>query len=75
MYVTNLDLKVTAENIKTSFSEYGKIDGIKKTKHYALVYFEDHDSAMKALKSLNGTKFQDKAVEITLVKPEDPKKF
>jgi len=74
LYVKNLALKVTEENIKTSFSEYGKVDRVKKIKDYAFVHFEDRDNAMKALESLNGTKFEDEAIEITLAKPIDRKK-
>lgn len=40
--------------MQEQFENYGKVERVKKIKDYAFVHFEDRDSAVIAMKALNG---------------------
>lgn len=43
----NLANGVTEELLETSFSEFGKLERVKKLKDYAFIHFEERDGAVK----------------------------
>lgn len=47
MFVRNLATTVTEEILEKSFSEFGKLERVKKLKDYAFVHFEDRGAAVK----------------------------
>ncbi|GMI83676.1 POLY(A) BINDING PROTEIN 8, poly(A) binding protein 8 [Hibiscus trionum] len=67
VYVKNLSVSTSDEDLKTIFGEFGQItsavvmrelDG--KSKGFGFVNFENADAAARAVESLNGKKFDDK---------------
>uniref|UniRef100_A0A8C2Z8Q7 Synaptotagmin binding, cytoplasmic RNA interacting protein n=1 Tax=Cyclopterus lumpus TaxID=8103 RepID=A0A8C2Z8Q7_CYCLU len=47
LFVRNLANGVTEELLETSFSEFGKLERVKKLKDYAFIHFEERDGAVK----------------------------
>lgn len=47
LFVRNLATTVTEEILEKSFSEFGKLERVKKLKDYAFVHFEDRGAAVK----------------------------
>lgn len=48
----NLANGVTEELLETSFSEFGKLERVKKLKDYAFIHFEERDGAVKVCVTL-----------------------
>ncbi|KAL9893328.1 synaptotagmin binding cytoplasmic RNA interacting protein isoform 1-T6 [Glossina fuscipes fuscipes] len=74
LYVRNLTQDVTEEKLKEQFEQYGKVERVKKIKDYAFVHFEDRDSAVVAMKALNGKEVGSANIEVSLAKPPSDKK-
>uniref|UniRef100_A0A8C9TL88 Synaptotagmin binding cytoplasmic RNA interacting protein n=1 Tax=Scleropages formosus TaxID=113540 RepID=A0A8C9TL88_SCLFO len=49
LFVRNLASTVTEEILEKTFSQFGKVDRVKKLKDYAFVHFDDRDGAVKVL--------------------------
>lgn len=47
LFVRNLANGVTEEILETSFSQFGKLERVKKLKDYAFIHFEERDGAVK----------------------------
>uniref|UniRef100_A0A8D0CI15 Heterogeneous nuclear ribonucleoprotein R n=1 Tax=Scleropages formosus TaxID=113540 RepID=A0A8D0CI15_SCLFO len=47
LFVRNLATSVTEELLEKTFSQFGKLERVKKLKDYAFVHFEDRDAAVK----------------------------
>ncbi len=45
----NLANGVTEEILEKSFSQFGKLERVKKLKDYAFIHFEERDGAVKVL--------------------------
>lgn len=54
LYIRNLSADVSEELLKEKFTEYGKIERVKKIKDYGFVHYEERDDAVKALDAMNG---------------------
>lgn len=52
LFVRNLATPVTEELLEKTFSQFGKLERVKKLKDYAFVHFEDRDAAVKVSHSL-----------------------
>uniref|UniRef100_A0A4W3JAP2 Heterogeneous nuclear ribonucleoprotein R n=1 Tax=Callorhinchus milii TaxID=7868 RepID=A0A4W3JAP2_CALMI len=74
LFVRNLASSVTEEILEKTFSQFGKLERVKKLKDYAFVHFEDRDAAVKAMDEMNGKPVEGEAIEIVLAKPPDKKK-
>ncbi|KAI8115290.1 Heterogeneous nuclear ribonucleoprotein Q [Lucilia cuprina] len=82
LYVRNLTQDVTEEKLKEQFEQYGKVERVKKIKDYAFVHFEDRDSAVVAMRALNGKEVGASNIEVScehykqvsLAKPPSDKK-
>jgi RNA recognition motif-containing protein len=44
----------TLPTIWGTYTEFGKIDRVKKIKDYGFVHYEERDDAVKALDAMNG---------------------
>ncbi|XP_063040237.1 heterogeneous nuclear ribonucleoprotein R-like isoform X2 [Engraulis encrasicolus] len=74
LFVRKLATAVTEELLEKTFSEFGKLERVKKLKDYAFVHFEDRDAAVKAMEEMNGKDLESEPIEIVLAKPPDKKR-
>ncbi|XP_043070911.1 heterogeneous nuclear ribonucleoprotein R isoform X10 [Drosophila grimshawi] len=74
LYVRNLTQDVTEDKLKEQFEQYGKVERVKKIKDYAFIHFEDRDSAVEAMRGLNGKEVGASNIEVSLAKPPSDKK-
>ncbi|XP_024912518.1 heterogeneous nuclear ribonucleoprotein Q isoform X2 [Cynoglossus semilaevis] len=74
LFVRNLANGVTEELLEKSFSEFGKLERVKKLKDYAFIHFEERDAAVKALEDMNGREMEGEPIEIVFAKPPDQKR-
>ncbi|MED6280126.1 hypothetical protein CHARACLAT_007656 [Characodon lateralis] len=74
LFVRNLESAVTEETLEKTFSQYGKLERVKKLKDYAFIHFEERDGAVKALAELNGKELEGEHIEIVFAKPPDQKR-
>ncbi|XP_048083475.1 heterogeneous nuclear ribonucleoprotein R-like isoform X1 [Alosa alosa] len=74
LFVRNLATPVTEELLENTFSQFGKLERVKKLKDYAFVHFEDRDAAVKAMQEMNGKELEGEEIEIVLAKPPDKKR-
>ena len=74
LFVRNLATTVTEEILEKSFSEFGKLERVKKFKDYAFVHFEDRVAAVKAMDEMNGKEIEGEEIEIVLAKAPDKKR-
>lgn len=50
LFVRNLANTVTEEILEKSFSQFGKLERVKKLKDYAFIHFDERDGAVKVNK-------------------------
>ncbi|KAI3364648.1 hypothetical protein L3Q82_011419 [Scortum barcoo] len=62
------------EILEKSFSQFGKLERVKKLKDYAFIHFEERDGAVKALEEMNGKELEGEPIEIVFAKPPDQKR-
>ncbi|XP_038134867.1 heterogeneous nuclear ribonucleoprotein Q-like isoform X2 [Cyprinodon tularosa] len=74
LFVRNLANGVTEEILEKSFSQFGKLERVKKLKDYAFIHFEERDGAVKALEEMNGRQLEGEPIEIVFAKPPDQKR-
>ncbi|XP_075874103.1 heterogeneous nuclear ribonucleoprotein Q isoform X2 [Nelusetta ayraudi] len=74
LFVRNLASTVTEEMLEKAFSQFGKLERVKKLKDYAFIHFEERDGAVKALSDLNGKDLEGEHIEIVFAKPPDQKR-
>lgn len=51
LFVRNLASTVSEELLEKTFSQFGKLERVKKLKDYAFIHFEDRDGAVKVFRS------------------------
>uniref|UniRef100_F6Y540 RRM domain-containing protein n=1 Tax=Ciona intestinalis TaxID=7719 RepID=F6Y540_CIOIN len=74
LYVRNLMLNTTEEQLEAEFSALvpsGSIERVKKIRDYGFVHFNTRENAIKCLKQLNGKILDGSPMEVTLAKPVD----
>ncbi|KAJ3609744.1 hypothetical protein NHX12_024255 [Muraenolepis orangiensis] len=74
LFVRKLATPVTEELLEKTFSQFGKLERVKKLKDYAFVHFEERDAAVKAMEEMNGKALGGEEIEIVLAKPPDKKR-
>uniref|UniRef100_V9KJ96 Heterogeneous nuclear ribonucleoprotein Q-like protein n=2 Tax=Callorhinchus milii TaxID=7868 RepID=V9KJ96_CALMI len=74
LFVRNLGNSVTEEILEKTFSQFGKLERVKKLKDYAFIHFDERDGAVKAMSEMNGKPLEGECIEIVLAKPPDKKK-
>lgn len=52
LFVRNLASTVTEDILEKTFSQFGKLERVKKLKDYAFIHFEDREGAVKVRLSL-----------------------
>ncbi|KAG9347403.1 hypothetical protein JZ751_004970 [Albula glossodonta] len=74
LFVRNLASTVTEEILEKTFSQFGKLERVKKLKDYAFIHFDERDGAVKALAEMNGKDLEGEHIEIVFAKPPDQKR-
>ncbi|KAM8884222.1 heterogeneous nuclear ribonucleoprotein R-like isoform 1-T1 [Synchiropus picturatus] len=74
LFVRKLATAVTEELLESTFSQFGKLERVKKLKDYAFVHFEERNAAVKAMDEMNGKELGGEEIEIVLAKPPDKKR-
>jgi RNA recognition motif-containing protein len=77
IYVGNLDHKVTEQELKELFVEFGQVESAKiisdkysgRSRGFGFVVMEDKDEAQKAIESLNNKSINDRAITVNEAKP------
>lgn len=57
LFVRKLATAVTEELLEKTFSQFGKLERVKKLKDYAFVHFEERDAAVKVRRSVRNAAF------------------
>lgn len=52
--------------VQEQFEQYGKVERVKKIKDYAFIHFEDRDSAIEAMRGLNGKEVGASNIEVSI---------
>uniref|UniRef100_A0A9J8B3S0 Heterogeneous nuclear ribonucleoprotein R n=1 Tax=Cyprinus carpio carpio TaxID=630221 RepID=A0A9J8B3S0_CYPCA len=66
LFVRKLATPVTEELLESTFSQFGKLERVKKLKDYAFVHFEERDAAVKAMQEMNGKELDDSHTVLTV---------
>ncbi|XP_042299221.1 heterogeneous nuclear ribonucleoprotein Q isoform X7 [Sceloporus undulatus] len=74
LFVRNLANSVTEEILEKAFSQFGKLERVKKLKDYAFIHFDERDGAVKAMEGMNGKDLEGENIEIVFAKPPDQKR-
>lgn len=53
--------------VQEQFEQYGKVERVKKIKDYAFIHFEDRDSAIEAMRGLNGKEVGASNIEVSIL--------
>lgn len=60
-----LQFELLQKNLsQEQFEQYGKVERVKKIKDYAFIHFEDRDSAVEAMRGLNGKEVGASNIEV-----------
>ena len=77
IYVSNLDVKTTDENLKELFKPFGKVDSAKvvmdgftgSSRGFGFVDMPDDKEGQKAIEHLNNSDFKELKLSVQLAKP------
>jgi len=81
IYVGNLDYKVSENDLKGIFEEYGTVSSSKiisdkfsgRSKGFGFVTMDDQQEAKKAIKELNGATFGNREIVVNEARPKKEK--
>lgn len=81
LYVGNISFRATEEDVKELFSKAGDVESVKfitdqatgRAKGFGFVEMATEEDAKKAIDSLNGTSFMDRALTVAEAKPQQPR--
>lgn len=79
IYVGNLSYQVTEEDLKTAFSEYGKVSRVQlptdretgRPRGFAFVEMESEDQETKAIEGLDGAEWMGRDLKVNKAKPRE----
>lgn len=74
LFVRNLANTVTEEILEKAFSQFGKLERVKKLKDYAFIHFDERDGAVKAMEEMNGKDLEEKILKLFLPSHQIEKK-
>ena len=77
IYVGNLSYKVTEDDLKNLFGEFGTLTSVNvitdketgRPRGFAFVEMDSDDEATKAINSLNGKELQDREIVVNEARP------
>jgi RNA recognition motif-containing protein len=78
IYVGNLDYEVSKSDLEQVFEEYGTVSSTNiiidkfsgRSKGFGFVTMENNDEASKAIKELNGAKYENREIVVNEAKPK-----
>lgn len=78
IYVGNLDYKADEESLRGIFAEVGEVESVKiikdpatgRSKGFGFVEMASDEDAQKAISSLNGKTFMDRALTVNEARPQ-----
>ena len=57
MYIAKLHRRTREEDLREAFSKFGKLKEVSLKFNYAFIEYEDHESAVAAIKEMDGKTF------------------
>ncbi|MCL4492419.1 MAG: RNA-binding protein [Nitrospirae bacterium] len=81
LFVGNISFKATEEALKEVFSQAGEVESVKiitdaqtgQPKGFGFVEMVSEEDAQRAIASLNGTMFMDRALSVAEARPQQPR--
>lgn len=81
IFVSNLGYSVSTEDLNELFASYGAVDSArvitdkftKQSRSFGFVEMPDEDSALKAIKDLNGTMQDGRSIKVAEARPKEEK--
>ncbi len=81
MYVSNLSFHTTDEDLRNLFGQYGEVSSAKvitdretgRSRGFGFVEMESHADASKAMKGLNNTEIEGRAIAVTVAREKSPR--
>lgn len=82
VYVANISLNATEQDMNDLFSEYGEVESAKiitdrdtgQSRGFGFIEMEREEDAKRAISDLNGTLFMGKELAVSEAKPQQPKR-
>ena len=72
VFARYVPLETTEEFMSSYFGKYGAVEKVKKNRDFWFVHYVERESAVKAIKGLNGAKIGNNVIEVMLAKPINP---
>jgi len=81
IYVSNLSFSITDEDLKGAFATYGDVSSAKviidkfsnRSKGFGFVEMPNDEAAEKAIKELNGSHMDNRAISVSVARPKEDK--
>lgn len=81
IYISNLNFKVTSEELEQLFADYGTVTSAKvindrdtgRSRGFGFVEISDDSDAQRAIEELNQSDFEGKTINVTEAKPRTDK--
>jgi RNA recognition motif-containing protein len=81
IYISNLNFKVTSEELEQLFADFGTVTSAKvindretgRSRGFGFVEISDDSDAQRAIEELNQAEFQGKTINVTEAKPRTDK--
>jgi RNA recognition motif-containing protein len=81
IFVSNLGYSFSTEDLNQLFSSYGAVDSARvitdkftqQSRGFGFVEMPDEDSALKAIKDLNGTMQDGRSIKVAEARPKEEK--
>lgn len=79
IYISNLSFKVTDEDLRQVFEEYGEVSSAKvimdretgRSRGFGFVEMPDQDASMKAIEELNQAEYDGKVISVNEARPRE----
>jgi len=81
IYVSNLSFTITDEDLRAAFKTYGDVSSAKviidkfsnRSKGFGFVEMPNDEAAEKAIKELNNTHMDNRAINVSVARPKEDK--
>jgi RNA recognition motif-containing protein len=78
IFIANLDWSITSDDLKTTFSSFGKVDyahvvyekDTKRSRGFGYVEMENTEEAIRAIEALNGMEVNGRALDVKIASPK-----